>query len=105
MIGALNPPKTLMPPLDNPKVADLAPSGADLTVYDEEHAVTYMRMLDANAEGADWREVSRIVLHIDPEREPDRARRAYDSHLARAKWVTRHGYRQLLRSGGWPQKN
>jgi hypothetical protein len=24
-----------------------------------------MRMLDADAEGADWREVSRIVLHID----------------------------------------
>jgi hypothetical protein len=30
---------------------------------------------------ADWREVSRIVLHIDPGREPDRARRAFDSHL------------------------
>jgi hypothetical protein len=25
-----------------------------------------MRMLDADAEGADWREVARIVLHIDP---------------------------------------
>ena len=52
-----------MPPLD-PDVADLAPSGAALTDYDEEHVVTYVRMLDADAEGADWREVSRIVLHI-----------------------------------------
>jgi hypothetical protein len=34
MIGALNPPRTLMPPLAHPKVADLAPSGPDLTVYD-----------------------------------------------------------------------
>jgi hypothetical protein len=68
-----------------------------LTVYDEEHAITYMRMLDADAEGADWREVSRIVLHIDPEREPDRARRAFDSHLARARWAAREGYRHLLR--------
>jgi hypothetical protein len=33
------------------------------TPYDKEHAITYMRMLDADAEGADWREVSRIVLH------------------------------------------
>ena len=42
--------------------------------YEEEHLVTYLRMLDANADGADWREVSRIVLHIDAEREPDQAR-------------------------------
>ena len=41
-------------------------------------------MLDANEEGADWREVSRIALHIDTAREPDRARRAFDAHLARA---------------------
>jgi len=60
-------------------------------------AVTYMRLHDADAEGADWREVARIVLHIDPEREPDRARRTFDSHLARAKWAAREGYRQLLR--------
>jgi hypothetical protein len=85
-------------PLD-PDVANTAPSGALLTVYDEEHIITYLRMLDANAEGADWSEVARIVLHLDPEREPDRARRAFDSHLSRAKWMTEHGYRHLLRGG------
>jgi len=36
------------------------------------------------------------VLHIDPSRERDRARRAWESHLARAKWMTTHGYRHLL---------
>src|SRR5205814_7507757 len=66
--------------------------------------VTYLRMLDAHADGADWREVSRIVLHIDAEREPDRARRAFDSHLARAKRMTSIGYRQLLRRG-WPSQS
>ena len=86
------------PPLD-PDVADTAPSGSALTVYDEEHIITYLRMLDANAEGADWREVARIVLHLDPDREPDRARRAFESHLSRAKWMTEHGYRLLLRGG------
>jgi hypothetical protein len=79
-----------MPPLD-PNVADLAPSGPVLTSYDEEHVVTYIRLLQAEGEGADWREVARIVLHIDPDREPDRARNAYQSHLARAKWVTEQG--------------
>jgi hypothetical protein len=61
-------------PLD-PDVADTAPSDSVLTVYDEEHVITYLRMLDANAEGADWREVTRMVLHLDPDREPDRARK------------------------------
>ena len=41
----------------------------------------------------------KIVLHIDPDREPDRARHAFESHLARAKWMTEHGYRHLLRGG------
>jgi Uncharacterized conserved protein (DUF2285) len=85
-----------------PYVADVAPAGSMLTIYDEQHLVTYLRMLDAQAEGADWREVSRIVLHIDPAREPDRARRAFESHLARAKWMAREGYRQLLRGGASP---
>lgn len=86
------------PPLD-PDVADTAPVAPTLTGYDQEHLVTYLRLLDADAEGADWREVARIVLHIDPDREPDRARHAFDSHLARAKWMTEHGYRHLLRGG------
>jgi hypothetical protein len=89
----------LRPPLD-PDVDDLAPSDPALTDYDVEHLVCYLRLLDAEAEGADWREISRIVLHIDPEQEPDRARRAFDSHLARAKWMSGVGYRHLLRNGG-----
>jgi hypothetical protein len=86
------------PQLD-PDVADAAPSGSVLTDYDEQHIITYLRMLDANADGADWREVARIVLHLDPENEPDRARRAFDSHLSRAKWMSGYGYQQLLRLG------
>ena len=83
----------------DPDVADTAPSVSVLTVYDEEHVITYLRLLDADAKGADWREVTRVVLHIDPEEESDRARRAFESHLSRAKWMTEHGYRLLLRSG------
>ncbi|EJW09320.1 hypothetical protein A33M_1635 [Rhodovulum sp. PH10] len=56
----------------------------------------YLRLLDAEADGADWREVARIVLDIDPEKEPDRARRAWETHLRRAEWMTEHGYRHLL---------
>jgi hypothetical protein len=84
------------PPLDPP---DQAPEADALTGYDQERLVTYLRLLDADAEGADWTEVVRIVLHIDPSREPDRARRAWESHLKRAKWMTEHGYHHLLRGG------
>ena len=86
------------PPL-NPDVADTAPSDSVLTACDEEHLITYMRLLDADVDGADWREVARVVLHLDPEHELDRARRAFGSHLSRAKWMTGHGYRLLLRGG------
>ncbi len=86
------------PPLD-PAVRDVAPTDAMLTGYDEQHLVTYLRLLDAAAEDADWREVARIVLHIDPNREPERARRVWETHLARAKWMTKNGYQHLLRGG------
>ena len=86
----------MKPPLD-PDVADLAPSDPALTEYGVEHLIKYLRLLDAKDEGADWREVSRIVLQIDAEHEPGRARRAYDSHLARAKWMSGSGYRHVLR--------
>jgi hypothetical protein len=82
-------------PLD-PSVADEAPQDAVLTGYDEQHAITYMRLLDAEAEGADWSEVVRIVLHIDPSHEPGRARTAWESHLARAKWMVEQGYKHLM---------
>lgn len=84
-----------MPELD-PGVADIVPWSDAITPYDEQHFITYLRLLDADAEGADWREVATIVLHIDPTSEPERARRCWEEHLRRAKWMTTHGYRHLL---------
>jgi hypothetical protein len=90
-------------PQPDPSIADLAPSEPQLTPYDQRHAVTYIRLLDTEADNADWREVARIVLQIDPALEPDRTRRAFESHLARAKWAAPHGYRHPLRRG-WPEE-
>lgn len=64
--------------------------------YDEAHFATYLRLLDADAEGADWREAVSIIFRIDPVAEPARAKRIYDTHLARARWMTKEGYRHLL---------
>src|SRR6266404_5770324 len=85
---------------ENSATVDMLEKLADvLSGYDQEHLVTYLRLLDADAEGADWTEAARIVLHIDPPQEPERARRAWESHLKRAKWMTEHGYRHLLKGG------
>lgn len=77
---------------------DEAPNGDLLTDYDRAHVALYCRLLDAEADGADWREAVEILFRIDPDTEPDRARRMHDSHLARARWMTERGYK-LLRLG------
>ena len=91
------------PPLE-PPVAYTAPTDETLTEYDRQHLVTYLRLLDAEAEGADWMEVASLVLHMDPARDPARVRAAWESHLLRAKWLADHGYRQLL-SGDRPKRS
>lgn len=80
-------------------IDDVAPTSSILTGYDQRHLTTYLRLLDAEADGADGKEVARIVLRIDPDREPEHARRAFDSHLARARWMTTQGFEHLFRGG------
>ena len=45
--------------------------------------------------------MARRILGIDPDNEPERARKAVDSHLARARWMTEVGYRHLA-AGRYP---
>jgi hypothetical protein len=81
-----------------PPVRDAAPTDDAITDYDQMLLVTYLRLLDAEADrSATWEEVCRIVLRIDPARDPARARRAYDTHRTRARWMTEVGWRQLMR--------
>lgn len=82
--------------LDAP-LQEMAPTAAHLTDYDRQHLKTYLRLLDAADDGADWREVAVLVLGLDIAADPDQARQTHDSHLARARWMTAHGYRDLLR--------
>lgn len=76
---------------------DDAPAGDALTDYDRAHVELYARLLDATDDGADWREVVKVLFGIEPALESDRARRVYESHLARARWMSTTGYRHLLR--------
>jgi hypothetical protein len=80
----------------NPEIADEVPWSDEVTAYDEAHFTVYVRLLDAEADGATAEEMARVVLGIDPARAPKRARKALDSHLRRAHWMTECGYRHLL---------
>ncbi|MEY9880652.1 putative SprT family Zn-dependent metalloprotease [Bradyrhizobium sp. USDA 328] len=75
---------------------DQPPLTARVNAYDEQHLAIYLRLLMAEEEGADWREVVQVIFGLDPAREPDRAKIVHDSHLARARWMTEAGYRYLL---------
>jgi len=75
---------------------DRAPNLSQLTAYDESHLADYLRLLDADEAGADWREVATSILGVDAAAEPHRARAMHASHLARARWMTEVGYAHLL---------
>ncbi|MCF3947967.1 DUF2285 domain-containing protein [Acidiphilium iwatense] len=84
-------------------MAELTPAVTDpliwsdqVTPYDQQHFITYARLLDAEAEHADWHDVARIVLRLDPESNPDGARRCWQAHLARAKWIVTTGVKQMV---------
>ena len=77
-------------------IADEAPWCDGITAYDQAHLALYARLLDARADGAEDDEVARLVLEIDPGKEPDRAKRCLVSHMSRAHWLTKQGYRDLL---------
>jgi Uncharacterized conserved protein (DUF2285) len=79
-----------------PTYQDAPPLTERVNAYDKAQFVTYIRLLDAAAENADWREVAHIVFGLDPENEFARAKAVHDSHLARAQWMVQSGYRHLL---------
>jgi hypothetical protein len=80
-----------------PPVAEMAPTDAILTKYDEQHLTTYLRLLDAEDAQADWEEAAQIVLKLDTKADKPKARLTWESHLARAHWLTNNGYRLLVR--------
>jgi hypothetical protein len=68
-----------------------------VTPYDNAHLLVYLRLLDAAAAHADWREAATIILELDVAADPGRARRIHDIHLDRARWMARAGYKHLLK--------
>ena len=57
--------------MSTPSFEDRPPQLDRVSPYDERHLTSYIRLLYAEAEGADWREAVAIIFGLDPEKEPD----------------------------------
>ncbi|PBB40089.1 hypothetical protein CK222_30060 [Mesorhizobium sp. WSM3866] len=75
---------------------DEVPWSESLTSYDRQHFKIYLRILDACADSASLEEMADLILGIDPDLEPVRARRAVRSHIDRANWIVTTGYKELF---------
>ncbi len=80
----------------NPSLLDEVPWSENLTDYDNAHFTVYMRLLDAAADDASAEEMALLILDIDPQQEPSRAHKSVQSHLDRANWIAKTGYKELF---------
>jgi hypothetical protein len=82
--------------LSLPPLLDAPPESDQLTDYDRTHLTTYPFLLDWSAGRGDWRKATEQLFGEEIAADPFRAKKAYDTHLARAYWMTHTGYRLLL---------
>lgn len=79
-------------------VADLVPWDDKITPYDKAHFSRYLRLLDAVDTDATSDDMCLAILDRDPTANPDGAKKTLESHLARARWLSEQGYKDLLKS-------
>jgi len=77
-------------------ICDEVPWSEGITDYDRAHFITYVRLLDAVEDRATEDEICRVILGIDAVQEPERAKRVFELHLRRARWMTEQGYKHLV---------
>jgi hypothetical protein len=72
-----------------------APSTETITAYDRAHISTYLRLFDADRDGAPWQDAADLIFGNAAETDPARLKVQHTSHLARAKWLVDAGYLRL----------
>ena len=78
------------------KLQSMAPVDDTLTPYDRTHFKLYLQLLDAEQQNIDWQTAVTGIMNLDPKETT--AKFCWQSHLQRAKWMSKSGYRQLLDS-------
>lgn len=78
---------------------NVAPSGQVID-YDRQNLPVYAELLDADAAGIGWAEGVRSILGLDDTVDDMTARKCWDSHLARARWIVGEGLGSALQAFG-----
>jgi hypothetical protein len=78
----------------------IAPSGETVFDYDRRHLLTYAELLDADKDGIAWQDAALEILGMDPVADAMSARTCWDTHLARARWITGAGLRSAITAFG-----
>jgi hypothetical protein len=73
------------------------PSGDVVTDYDRKHCSTYLKLLDAQAGGAEWSLMAEVIFGMNPRLNPLTAERIVKLHVERAQWMSKHGFKQLVK--------
>ena len=81
---------------ETPPLAEAVPCSDNLTAYDRAHFTIYMKLLTATTDEASVEEMAKDIFGIDPVREPDRAKKTVNSHVDRANWILKSGYKELF---------
>lgn len=77
------------------RLSNKAPRSDSITAYDRAHISTYLRLFDADRDGATWDNAARLIFGVAAETDPTRLHHQHRSHLARAKWLVETGYLRL----------
>ena len=81
-------------------IEHIAPDSSSVLDYDRRNLLTYAELLEADAAGISWETGSLAILLIDPSVERDTACRCWESHLARARWITGDGLADAVEAFG-----
>lgn len=73
-----------------PKLSQIGPPNA-------QKIAIYLRLLDAEQDEAGWKEAAEIILGLDVNSNPRKARLAYDNARKHALWLRDHGFLTLAR--------
>jgi hypothetical protein len=84
--------------------ADMAPTDATVTDYDQAHFLTYARVLDAERDGLDWGTGLTTILDRDFGNDLGAGKTCWDSHIARAHWIVKSGIAILLEDAKSPSQ-
>lgn len=74
-----------------------APSG-HVTEYDRQNLAIYAEMLDADNAGITWADGVRLILGLEVSNDGETARRCWESHLDRARWIVGEGLSPALQA-------